>query len=353
MAKISVIIPVYNVEKYIGQCLESVVGQSLPEIEIICVDDKCTDNSMETVRKFARKDKRIKILTHSKNKGLSAARNTGLKESSAPYVMFLDSDDWYDADMCAKMLNAMESSKADIAVCGIKVVYEACEEYKESDDRYYRINFSGKQEVSDEILLNTAVSACNKIYRKDFLDKFDISFPDGLKYEDVYFYNVYMCHARSIFFLDEKLFIRRRRDGSIMSMTFERKDSSSVDQLTIALRFFDYLQKHNLYERKKDYFLNLFVRCLNFSFKYASSEKDKKKICKTVLKFMQKKHFDENFKSCVKKRFPQIEEESRRTFLFCGNQNEKYCCFGVPVFEVRRKGGKNKYYLFGIKIYKN
>ncbi len=103
--KVSIIIPVYNVEIYIKDCIESLVNQTLRDIELIFVDDCGNDNSMAIVEKYAKKDNRIKIVRHTKNSGLSASRNTGIEHSSAPYIMFCDSDDSYDKQMCREMLN--------------------------------------------------------------------------------------------------------------------------------------------------------------------------------------------------------------------------------------------------------
>ena len=96
--KLSVIVPVYNVEKYIGLCLESLSGQTFKDIEIICVNDASTDGSGDIVRRYMQKDHRITLLNHSKNRGQSVARNTGLKVAQAEFVTFVDSDDFLDLD---------------------------------------------------------------------------------------------------------------------------------------------------------------------------------------------------------------------------------------------------------------
>ena len=108
MIKISVVIPIYRVASYIAQCLESVVSQSFPDIEIICVDDKSPDESISIVRDYAKKDRRIRIFQHEKNKGVGAARNTGIKNAKGEYIFFLDPDDWLLEDGLQQLYKTAE-----------------------------------------------------------------------------------------------------------------------------------------------------------------------------------------------------------------------------------------------------
>lgn len=118
MIKISVIIPVYNVEMYLEQCVNSVMNQTLDDIEIICVNDGSTDNSLHILKELATKDKRLKII-NQENLGLSEARNRGIKEAIGKYISFIDSDDWIDVDFLEKLYSAAEENQADIAAAGI------------------------------------------------------------------------------------------------------------------------------------------------------------------------------------------------------------------------------------------
>ena len=264
--KISVIVPIYNVEKYLRHCLDSIVGQTFDNIEIILVDDVGNDGSMAIAYEFAEKDDRIKIIHHEKNSGLSAARNTGLRNSSAPFVMFCDSDDAYEPAMCEKMLHGIESSSADIAACGSNIFYEPGTEWlKKSDEYYYSIRFSGLCEINDNIIRNTHCSAWNKIYRRDILDSNNIRFPDGLLYEDAYFANAYFSVAKNIFFINERLHMYLRRPGSIMNDTFSKKSGMSIDHLKIAILFNDFLKRKRLLDKKRNYMESFFIDCLNFA----------------------------------------------------------------------------------------
>lgn len=113
---VSIVVPVYNVECYIEECLQSVCSQTYENLEIICVDDVGNDRSMDVVRSFAVKDCRIKIIEHDKNKGLAEARNTGLDHVSGDYVFFLDSDDWLSVDAIEKLVCRAKTGEVDVVV---------------------------------------------------------------------------------------------------------------------------------------------------------------------------------------------------------------------------------------------
>ncbi len=116
--KVSIIVPVYNVEKYLKRCLDSLISQTLKDIEIICVNDGSKDNSDKILEEYARKDSRI-IIINQENQGISVARNNGMDIAKGKYVGFVDSDDWVDSDFFEKLYNAAEKNNAQMAVCSI------------------------------------------------------------------------------------------------------------------------------------------------------------------------------------------------------------------------------------------
>ena len=121
MVKVSVIIPVYNVEPYLKQCMDSVVGQTLKDIEIICVDDGSTDNSLDILREYAAEDSRIQII-EQKNAGAGAARNNGMRYATGKYLSFLDSDDFFEPRMLEKAYDLAEKDQADFVAYKIRSV---------------------------------------------------------------------------------------------------------------------------------------------------------------------------------------------------------------------------------------
>ena len=122
MPKVSVIILVYNVEAYLKQCLDSVINQTLKDIEIILVDKESPDNCPKICDDYAKKDKRIKVI-HQKNKGLSGARNTGMEFATGEYIAFIDSDDWIEKTMLQTLFSTAEKHNSDVAVCNVNLCY--------------------------------------------------------------------------------------------------------------------------------------------------------------------------------------------------------------------------------------
>lgn len=179
--KLSVIVPVYNVEKYLGKCVKSIIDQTFEDFELILVDDGSTDGSGDLCNELAKADKHIQVI-HKANGGLSSARNSGLSRASGEYVSFIDSDDFIDVDMYAIMIEALERTKKDIAACG-RVIDLWGEREKIEFALDGELEYS-REEAIEEILLlrNLDVSACDKVYRRCLFDK--IKYPEGKISED-------------------------------------------------------------------------------------------------------------------------------------------------------------------------
>ncbi len=182
--KVSMIIPVYNVEKYLKKCVESVINQTLKDIEIILINDGSTDNSPEICNQYAQQDERIKLITQE-NKGLSAARNTGMKFAKGDYIAFLDSDDWIDLNFCEKLYNSAIDTDADIAAASII--------RKRKYHQKYRVKYRKIEAFTD---LQRKIEVCkgpqccyvwNKIYKKSALEKSGVIFREGVYFEDMEF----------------------------------------------------------------------------------------------------------------------------------------------------------------------
>lgn len=184
MKKVSIIVPVFNVEKYLNRCLESLINQTLKDIEIICINDGSTDNSSQVLEQYAQKDNRI-IIINQINSGQSIARNKGLDIAKGMYIGFVDSDDWIDKNYFEKLFEAIERTNSDFACCSIKRMYP----YKQSK----RLVIT-KEEIicnlNDKFKYLNMPSQCfpvNKLYKKELLDKFKIRFSEGRYFEDIPF----------------------------------------------------------------------------------------------------------------------------------------------------------------------
>lgn len=185
MPKISVIIPVYNASKYLKECLDSVVNQTLKDIEIICVNDGSTDNSLSILEKYAQNDDRIKII-NQENKGLSEARNVAIEVASGDYIGFVDADDYINLSFYENLFNRAEETKSDIVSC--EYMYRFKDRQKNRKKIFLKVDTNvvttDIKEKFECLYLPNYCYVMNKIYRRDCLTE---RFLKGLKWEDVYF----------------------------------------------------------------------------------------------------------------------------------------------------------------------
>ncbi len=234
MYKLSVIIPVYNVESYLRECLDSVISQSLNNIEIICIDDGSTDNSLLILEEYAAKDNRIKIIS-KENGGQASARNLGIKEARGRYIAFVDSDDFIKHDMFEKLYSRAIRNNLDLVMCKI-ALYDNDDGSINENAWYYKLGVFdgfGKEIFNHEDTLDftceISVTPYNKIYKKSLLWDNDILFPEGLIFEDEkFFYDVYL-RAKRISLVDEFLYYYRvNRKGSTVDISKENDYSDLI-----------------------------------------------------------------------------------------------------------------------------
>jgi glycosyltransferase involved in cell wall biosynthesis len=261
--QVSIIVPVYNSERFLDKCLLSLLGQTLTDIEVVCVDDGSTDASERILDRFAQADSRVIVLRQGRQ-GVAAARNLGLSSSVSPFVMFCDSDDWYHPDMCEAMLGLAEEHGVDAVVCGFNLVFEIPDELIEGAEEYYRLKYDGLIDITPDVLANTDVSLCNKLFRREIIDDYKIGFPEGLLFEDAYFFDAYMTVSETLYYLDRPYYNYLRHHGSIMSDTYSRS-GRAADHLEIAFKYFDFLTAHGLLSQNRSFFWRRFIDYYSFS----------------------------------------------------------------------------------------
>ncbi|MCR5449853.1 MAG: glycosyltransferase [Solobacterium sp.] len=205
--KVSVVIPVYNVERYLAECLDSVVNQTYGNLEILAVNDGSKDSSGEILAAYALKDPRI-IVLDKPNGGLSDARNFGMDHMSGEYVAFIDSDDVIDASMIGHLLEAAEKTDSEIAVSDMEYFYEDGRVGYSDGGQFSCTNVRKSPEL---IAINN--SACNKLFRSRLFR--DVRFPKGLWYEDLATIPILLYKAGSVVKVNEPLYRYRQRSGSI------------------------------------------------------------------------------------------------------------------------------------------
>jgi glycosyltransferase involved in cell wall biosynthesis len=254
--KISLIIPVYNVEKYLVRCLDSAIGQTLEDIEIICVNDGSTDQSPRILQEYAQKDKRI-ILIDQKNAGLSAARNAGLRMAQAPFVAFLDSDDALLPETLEKSFAEISKTKADVLIFDVEAWTEDDTLRQQTDDKNEWLakfqrkgglyNFAGDFTTYNPI-------SCNKIFRMEIIRKNNLRFPEGLIQEDNAWHFCYFSFVNKIAYLNQKFYRYNIRQNSIM--TSQISTEKIFDILKIVCWIYDFLNEHDLYKKHSFAFQN-------------------------------------------------------------------------------------------------
>ena len=288
--KISVIIPVYNVEEYLEECLESICNQTFKDIEIICVDDYSTDGSRAILERFAERDSRIRILD-STQKGVSFARNTGLDNARAEYIQFIDSDDYILPTMLETMYKTMCEHDVDAVVCGIVPLYEKGQEYrnKEHLNAYFeRKNKHGKYEINRDILEYVTISLVIMLIKKSLLDDYSIRCIKYRLCEDQYVTRAYLSVSKNIFCLSDRFYYRRFHNDSIMD-NIEKGDPRHIDFFYQTEEYFRFLHKHNLFEKHALYFWKYYISAI-YTVMGTLERKDFPRLVNKVDKFILKYH---------------------------------------------------------------
>lgn len=212
--KISVIVPVYNVEQYLEECLESICGQTYKNLEIILVDDGSTDQSGEICDRYAKRDGRVSVV-HKKNGGLSDARNAGIEVATGDCISLIDSDDYVSVHMMERMLGHMEKTKADVVICNFSDLYGE----RNIKERMFRCESEMTGRRAFQKLLEDGdagyVVAWNKLYRASLFAREGIRYPAGYLHEDCFTTYKLFLKSEKVTFLNEPLYIYRHREGSI------------------------------------------------------------------------------------------------------------------------------------------
>ena len=219
MPKVSVIIPIYNVAKYLGQCLDSVLAQTFQDFEVICVNDGSTDKSLEILQQYAKKDERIKIIDQE-NKGLSEARNMALDMAQGEFIAFADSDDYYAPNFLELLLNTQKDTGADIVGCNFQKIYKSTDTLKPVSQVHPKLYKDALQ-----VLLHKDnfihFNVWNKLYKRNVIG--DMRFVPHIYYEDWVFNCCVFERANGFAWIKKKLYAYRISNSSIMRSNFNEK----------------------------------------------------------------------------------------------------------------------------------
>lgn len=252
---VSIVVPFYNVEPYIEECLRSIMNQTYKNIEILCIDDCGQDDSVGIVKKLADEDSRIKLIRHRKNKGLGGARNTGLKKASGEYILFIDSDDWIEHNCVSEVVNKMSTT-------GVNSVWFKADFWLDSKNEKAPMNFcgyfmnmkEGLYIIDEKNISSFLIATWNKAYRTDFLRKNKLGWRENIIYEDVEFYWHMFTKSPIVYILDKHLYYYRQRAGSIMQKASNGMEKPKAAFLVVG-EVAEYLKKNLLFEKYKSAYL--------------------------------------------------------------------------------------------------
>lgn len=227
---ISVIVPVYNVEKYLNKCINSILNQTFKDFELIIIDDGSSDKSGLICDEYEKKDKRIKVI-HQENKGLSAARNIGIDLAIGDYITFIDSDDYIDENYLCIFYSVISKNNADIVMGGNIIVNEDITT-SDSLNKKYSFEIIEKRETYKKMMNNETItfSAWAKLYKSNLIKK--IKYPIGKYYEDVYVINDIIECADKIIFTNYNGYYYLKRDDSIINSCMNTRHMDLIDAAT-------------------------------------------------------------------------------------------------------------------------
>lgn len=228
---VSVIVPIYKVEKYLRQCVDSIINQTYRKLEIILVDDGSPDHCGAICDEYAAKDNRIQVI-HQENRGLSAARNAGLDAAKGEYLFFLDSDDWIACNTIQSMLGRYEETGADLVLCDISPFYESDYSGPEKQKSPLKTEVLSQEPLIERLMQKAAWYYCvawNKLYRRTMLEQ--IRFPDGFIHEDEAVAHRIFEKCQTIAVIAEPMYYYRQTNNGIMAAGVSVKSTDILSAL--------------------------------------------------------------------------------------------------------------------------
>ena len=285
MPKVSVIVPIYNVEKYLEKCINSLLSQTLEDIQIILVNDGSKDNSGNIAKEYEKNNKNRIIYVEKENGGLSDARNYGLKYATGDFIAFLDSDDYIEKNAYEEMYNKVIEENADYVECDF--IWEFPNKIR-VDKQYPYKN-------KKEMLSFVRVVAWNKLIKRQLITDNNLEFPKGLRYEDVEFTYKLIPFVNKFAYVDKPFIHYVQREGSIANVQNER----TAEIFTVLDNVIEFYKKNNIYEKYRDELEYNYARYLLCS--------SLKRMCKIKDKSIREKLLTENWER-LNSNFPNWKE---------------------------------------------
>ena len=300
---VSIVIPIFNVSDYVKECLESVIKQTYRNIEILCIDDCGTDNSMAIVNTYANKDTRIRILKHSENKGLAPSRNFGITEAQGEFIFFLDSDDYIHTTTIQKLIGKATTSKADIVLCDFNIFLDQhlCDTSLNKRisklNAYLTADFDSIYVTEKNYYLSlskVSCVACGKLFKTKFITDNNLRFiNEKVLHEDNGFHAKFLACNPHICCIHKKLYFYRIRPNSITQNTNNKanKPLNLMRSLQDSVSFILNDKNPSLIDELQDFYYSLFqTKNLFIKFYWGKRRKILKLLCIPVINY----HLDGN-----------------------------------------------------------
>lgn len=318
MKKVSVIIPVYNVENYLRKCLDSLVNQTLKDIEIIVVNDGTTDNSQEIIDEYVKKYPKKVVSVIQENGGQGTARNTGLLYAKGEYIGYVDSDDYVEENMYEELYKKAKVDDSDIVICGNNVVKE-------------NYDFLSKEEVDKEFLLGK-MAVWNKIYKKNIIVDNKIQFRSKVWYEDLDFTMKVYFSSKKISYVDKTLYNYLLREGSTMNNNNIKRNLELIQAFDSLI---DYCKDKKIYNKAKD---EIEFLCIYHMYIFAIT-----RVLNTTNKYKAKIAIINKFRDYINCNFPNFKQNKylcllpKRRKLIYNLINLKFYCIIIGLFKLCRR----------------
>ena len=314
MVKVSIIVPIYNTGKYLNKCIDSLINQSLKDIEIILINDGSPDNADEIVKEYT--DKRIKYISKD-NEGIGKTRNLGIRKATGKYIMFIDSDDYVDEDCALKMYEKASRDNCDLVISNF---------YKDFDGKLEKIDFLSFEDTNildnPNIFMNINLGPCNKIYKRELLIDNKIFFEEKLKYEDAPFVIKALLNAHKIGKIEDYLSYYVIHENSETTIR-DKRIFDIIDEVSIMEKEFSrYPKLHPVFVNLASFILTDYsLQC-----KFVKDSKVAKEFINAA--FAKLDNIDKDWKKCsfIKKlSFVQrlVKTSKFLTILYCNYYRKK------------------------------
>lgn len=304
MVKVSIIVPVYNAEKYISTCLDSIINQTLKEIEIIVINDGSNDSSLAICNKYKEQDHRIRVLDKV-NEGVSIARNIGIDIAKGEYLMFIDSDDWIDSDFCENLYNLAKKEKAEL--CISNYVKESLD-FKEFYDIKIHKEMLYKKDIKEAFLIELIErdegkkvhdlagfrGPWAKLYKKEILNKYNIKFDEMLKIGEDFLFNLNFLQKIKKISFDDGYYYHYRTNFDSVTMKYKENCFEIYEEILKKLEKF--LKTNSIYDKSKNRFYKLSIKYLFICIDNEFRKENRKNILDKYryLKYIRKNKYIEN-----------------------------------------------------------